>query len=76
MHRLNPTEVADLARQAGFRHLESIHTDLSGFLSPGSLIGLRLDTLYALFRLDVGFPYPQPSSKLLGRFYFSIGQAF
>jgi outer membrane translocation and assembly module TamA len=44
-------------------------------LKIGTGLGVRLDTPYALFRLDVGFPVPQ-SGPLVQRWYFSIGQAF
>jgi outer membrane translocation and assembly module TamA len=45
-------------------------------LEVGAGFGIRLDTPYALFRLDIGFPVPQNSASLVGRWYFSIGQAF
>ncbi len=60
---------------AGNAFVDPAHISISG-LKVGAGFGLRLDTPYALFRFDVGFPYPQPPSRLLGRFYFSIGQAF
>jgi outer membrane protein assembly factor BamA len=45
-------------------------------LKVGAGFGIRLDTPYALFRLDLGFPVPQHSNTLIKRWYFSIGQAF
>jgi len=45
-------------------------------LKVGTGLGLRLDTPFAFFRLDIGFPIPQNSDRLIGRWYFSIGQAF
>jgi outer membrane protein insertion porin family len=47
-----------------------------GDLKVGTGFGLRLDTPYALFRLDLGFPVPQGPGPLVKRWYFSIGQAF
>jgi outer membrane protein assembly factor BamA len=60
---------------AGNAFVDPTHISLHE-LKVGAGFGIRLDTPYALFRLDVGFPYPQPSSTLIGRWYFSIGQAF
>jgi outer membrane translocation and assembly module TamA len=45
-------------------------------LEVGAGFGIRLDTPYALFRLDLGFPLPQHTRPIVSRWYFSIGQAF
>ncbi len=45
-------------------------------LKVGTGFGIRLDTPYALFRLDLGFPLPQTSGPVIRRWYFSIGQSF
>jgi hypothetical protein len=37
---------------------------------------LRLETPYALFRFDAGFPVPQQSNTLIRRWNFSIAQMF
>jgi translocation and assembly module TamA len=60
---------------AGNGFIDPAHISLSD-LKVGTGFGLRLDTPYALFRLDVGFPIPQNSDRLIGRWYFSIGQSF
>ena len=44
-------------------------------LKVGTGFGLRLDTPYALFRLDYGIPLPRDEG-LRTRWHFSIGQAF
>jgi outer membrane protein assembly factor BamA len=60
---------------AGNAFVDPAHISV-GDLKVGTGIGLRLDTPYALFRVDFGFPVPQNSDRLHGRWYFSIGQAF
>jgi outer membrane protein assembly factor BamA len=60
---------------AGNAFVDPAHISF-GNLKVGTGIGFRLDTPYAVFRLDVGFPVPQNSTRLTGRWYFSIGQMF
>jgi outer membrane protein assembly factor BamA/autotransporter translocation and assembly factor TamB len=60
---------------AGNAFVDPSHISL-GDLKVGTGLGLRLDTPYALFRLDIGFPVPQQSNTLIRRWYFSIGQMF
>ena len=60
---------------AGNAFVDPAHLSLRD-LKVGSGLGIRLDTPYALFRFDVGFPIPQTSNRLIGRWYFSIGQSF
>ena len=45
-------------------------------LKVGMGLGIRLDTKYALFRVDFGVPVPREPGGPVGRWYFSVGQAF
>jgi outer membrane protein assembly factor BamA len=64
---------------AVFADAGNAFTDLNAVslhgLKVGTGLGLRLDTPYALFRVDFGIPLPQEAG-LHGRWHFSIGQAF
>jgi len=45
-------------------------------LRAGTGFGLRIDTPFALLRLDYGVPLSRNSAEPWGRWFFSIGQAF
>jgi outer membrane protein assembly complex protein YaeT len=47
-----------------------------GGLKVGAGLGVRLDTPFAVLRLDAGFPVPSLPAGPRARFHFSIGQAF
>ncbi len=45
-------------------------------LKVGVGFGLRLNIPFAVFRVDLGFPWPREENGPRNRLYFSIGQAF
>ena len=72
--------IAGWLKAATFVDAGNAFTDLGaisfGGLKVGMGVGVRLDTPYALFRVDFGLPVPREPGGPLGRWYFSVGQSF
>ena len=62
---LDAGNVFSTVRELSFRDLEM-----------GTGLGLRAETPVGLFRIDYGFPLSRTEDDPVGRWFFSIGQAF
>ena len=72
--------VASVFDAVGFLDLGNIYPTLSDFdpfqVRKSAGLGLRVRTPFFLLRLDYGFKLDRMPGERLGKFYFSIGQAF